>query len=1090
MATIQNDDALPVLTISPVSVNEGNIDTRSLVFVASLNLPSGLTVQVDYSSADGTAGFPADYIPVNGRLMFTAGEIQKTVSVVVNGDTEVEPDEIFYLNLGNPVNADLPQVQVSGTILDDDGVVGQIHHFEFAPIPSQQYAGEPFAVTVTALDYEGGVVTDYTGPLPLVARTPSTQVFNFLGNIPPTTSFSGNYTVGFGFTPTTDITVTHFRHYFGTKASIWTDNGNLLVSQPLFGATGTWNETLLSTPVVLRAGIRYRYGVYSGNGALHYVGLNLPQSQHAVLHGEYESGGDNFIGSGPHGGHYYLLDLGFEAGSIALTPASPAALTGFSGGVWSGNVTVLEPVQNTVLKVDDGDGHRGVAEAIQVGLHNDLAISLSTSNERPELGDQVTWTSTVRYLGPDVSAGVVVRQTLPYGILFVSGTTSLGSGCTADGSNVNCDIGAMSNGDEVTVEIVVEVHADGRMTSTSTASRTESEAYTRNNSASVPMNVLGGDDFRIISLDTTGALSIEHNFVTGDDRGGIAVSDTHVFYTGDSATGRFGLEDLSEAVSTGGRYDALCSDLRSSVVYHFANGGGFVGQGGSADSLIQLDGATGAPTGMTIPLSQSINLTQNSGIFSGYGHVLVWVHQGGILGRVYDIQVPSGLVTDLGQATIPARQFSESWAFWGVAENVSGVFNLVYVRDYQAIVRTRVSDGFTEEVARFANLSDMASFTVKPDRNRWYFKHEGQSQFRNGDETIGFADATFETRHRVVSDDVSVEVTATSETIDPGSDVPFSITVRNSGPSLATGVQLEVTVDGPATVTTASSSAGTVTINGNTVFVDIGDLAADAAVTVELVDRQWSDAHGVVTCQAAVTRSEVDYYYNNNFSSATSVVASPVLVSVSDVEVFEGSDSFGVSYSSVDVTVTLSRAAPSEVTVNYQTVDGTANSFSDYAEDFGQVVFTPGETVKTISTYINQDLDPENDEYYEIVLSNPSNAQLGQDTAMVTILDDDSGGGGGGGEGKIQLRQLAGVYATVRPALLSITCVEMPTETSSAALRLSFDSVVNVRYVVEATSSVGGEWEELLAIQGTGKRVEILEKAGKSETRIYRLRAQ
>ena len=50
--------------------------------------------------------------------------------------------------------------------------------------------------------------------------------------------------------------------------------------------------------------------------------------------------------------------------------------------------------------------------------------------------------------------------------------------------------------------------------------------------------------------------------MTGDDRGGIAVSTTNVFYTGDGATGRFAL-NLSGGVSTGYQYDALTSNLRT-----------------------------------------------------------------------------------------------------------------------------------------------------------------------------------------------------------------------------------------------------------------------------------------------------------------------------------------------------------------------------------------------------------------------------------------------------------------------------------------------------------------------------------------------
>jgi hypothetical protein len=43
------------------------------------------------------------------------------ISVLVNGDTQVEPNETFFVNLSNPANATISKSQGIGTILDDDG---------------------------------------------------------------------------------------------------------------------------------------------------------------------------------------------------------------------------------------------------------------------------------------------------------------------------------------------------------------------------------------------------------------------------------------------------------------------------------------------------------------------------------------------------------------------------------------------------------------------------------------------------------------------------------------------------------------------------------------------------------------------------------------------------------------------------------------------------------------------------------------------------------------------------------------------------------------------------------------------------------
>ena len=69
--------------------------------------------------------------------------------------------------------------------------------------------------------------------------------------------------------------------------------------------------------------------------------------------------------------------------------------------------------------------------------------------------------------------------------------------------------------------------------------------------------------------------------------------------------------------------------------------------------------------------------------------------------------------------------------------------HLVYVRDWQSIVRTRLPSGLTTVLDTFASLNDMACFTVSPHGGRWYFHYEFGSQFGLFPEAIGYADASF-----------------------------------------------------------------------------------------------------------------------------------------------------------------------------------------------------------------------------------------------------------------------------------------------------------------------------------------------------------
>jgi len=122
LGTITDDDPLPALSVSDVTVTEGQSGTVSAVFNVTLAGLTERTVSVQYSTAPGTATSPQDYTAVSGTLTFTPGQTTRTVSVDVIGDLVLEPDETFSLNLSSPVNATIADGQGIATILNDDGL--------------------------------------------------------------------------------------------------------------------------------------------------------------------------------------------------------------------------------------------------------------------------------------------------------------------------------------------------------------------------------------------------------------------------------------------------------------------------------------------------------------------------------------------------------------------------------------------------------------------------------------------------------------------------------------------------------------------------------------------------------------------------------------------------------------------------------------------------------------------------------------------------------------------------------------------------------------------------------------------------------
>lgn len=120
VVTINDDDPPPTVSISDVSVLEGNQGTSTLTFNITQSAVSGFTTSVNYSTANGTATAGIDYIAGSGTVNFAPGEVLKTVAVTVNSDLVPEIDETLFVNLSAPVNLTISDGQGVGTILDDD----------------------------------------------------------------------------------------------------------------------------------------------------------------------------------------------------------------------------------------------------------------------------------------------------------------------------------------------------------------------------------------------------------------------------------------------------------------------------------------------------------------------------------------------------------------------------------------------------------------------------------------------------------------------------------------------------------------------------------------------------------------------------------------------------------------------------------------------------------------------------------------------------------------------------------------------------------------------------------------------------------
>ncbi|MDQ3108389.1 MAG: T9SS type A sorting domain-containing protein [Bacteroidota bacterium] len=254
--------------------------------------------------------------------------------------------------------------------------------------------------------------------------------------------------------------------------------------------------------------------------------------------------------------------------------------------------------------------------------------------------------------------------------------------------------------------------------------------------------------FVITSLTDADSMVVDHDSLTGDDRGGIAVTTNFVYVVGDDSTARFDL-NLQNPVKYP-RMDGLASDLATGTLFTLYNPIVGIPDADLIDSMYvtqlrslnpNLTLGTGVITlSDSIPFGWDNAYNFQSGVFAGNGFIILFSAP---RSSWYVIDLQDGVVTDLGSISNPEFNFSETWAAYGIAEFNGTDYSVLFRDENDDNIHRRVLPDQASTIAfPFTDLSDLASFTYAPWNNRWYFHFEGGSQFNGIDETLVYATAT------------------------------------------------------------------------------------------------------------------------------------------------------------------------------------------------------------------------------------------------------------------------------------------------------------------------------------------------------------
>jgi Ca2+-binding RTX toxin-like protein len=120
-STVQSITIVSAAIVSP----EGDAVNTAVNLTVSLSFQPQQTITVDFRTVDLTATAGSDYLATSGTLVFAPGVTTQTITVTVLGDTLVEGNESFAVELSNPVGAPISQGTSIVTIVDDDVFVSQ-----------------------------------------------------------------------------------------------------------------------------------------------------------------------------------------------------------------------------------------------------------------------------------------------------------------------------------------------------------------------------------------------------------------------------------------------------------------------------------------------------------------------------------------------------------------------------------------------------------------------------------------------------------------------------------------------------------------------------------------------------------------------------------------------------------------------------------------------------------------------------------------------------------------------------------------------------------------------------------------------------
>ena len=532
------------------------------------------------------------------------------------------------------------------------------------------------------------------------------------------------------------------------------------------------------------------------------------------------------------------------AGSSASYTVTVTVDAGTSGSTLTNNVSV------TADEEDPDTGNNTVDETTTI-TSADLSITKSDNIDPVNEGVTVTYTITVTNNGPDDANNVVVTDTLPTGLTFVST-----NGCTEDTTGVpTCTLGTITAGNSAsyTVEVTVDAGTAGTtLTNNVSVTADESDPDTSNNAVDETTSV-GSADLAITKVDDVDPVNrgdtVTYTIVVTnngpDDATDVTVVDTFsgavptvVSVTPDQGTCTTGIAFTCDlGTMTNGATVTI-------TVVVTADTGGTINNNASVSSFVD-DPDT------------SNNLTNELTTVFPYADLAITKVDDIDPVSIGDTVTYTITVTNNGIST--ANNVTVTDSFSGAAVTITGA------TPSQGTCTT--TNPFTCDLGSLADTAT-ATITVTATADADGTITNDVSVTADEDDPDTTNNTATETTIVGAAADLAILKVDDVDPVSTGDTVTYTITVTNNGTSDASNVTVTDTFSGAATTLISVTSSQ----NGCTAFpCNLGTITNGGTATITVT--VTADADGTITNTVDVTADEGDPDTSNNTAVETTSVS-------------------------------------------------------------------------------------------------------------------------------------------------------------------------------------------------------------------------